>query len=180
MRFRHFKLKNILSIMVTVLLFVLPACGGGGGDSITSTYITWSGSANGEYVVDATGDMVRFEAGTGDMVFGSTRYTNIYVSGSTLYFNGSKFGAVTYIQATNGSTIVGLICNNGYYADISGTESNLIIVCSSVLPVLRAPQDTGNEQKTDRASELQSITTTQRAASPEELNLPDTQQGGIR
>lgn len=175
MRFRHFKLKNILSTMATVLIFALPACGGGGGDSITSTYITWSGSANGEYVVDATGDMVRFEANTGDMVFGSTTYTNIYVSGSTLYFNGSRFGTVASIKATNGSTIAGLICNNGYYADIYGPESSVTIVCSSKYPVYASSPAGDNNQKVDINAESQDTITTQRAARLEPLNLPNTQ-----
>lgn len=169
MGLRYITVKNILPAVVTMLIFTLSACGGGGGDIITPAYITWTGSANGEYVVDATGDFVRFEANTGYMVFGSNVYTNSYVNGFNWYLNGAKWGAVVSVKATNGSTIAGLLCNNGYYADIYGPESNATITCSTMLPMVSASQDKGGEQKNAPTSESQTMINTQRTATYEEL-----------
>jgi hypothetical protein len=132
--------------LIIALLFVL-SCGGGGGgggsdSSVSSsnsgyTYITWSRSVNGTVVMDATNDNLRFEASTGYMIFGSTRYTNAYVNDSANFIlNGKIVGGVYYVKSTNGNTITGLLDSYGYFLDIYGFESDLTIKSSTVKPVL--------------------------------------------
>lgn len=100
--------------------------------------INWTNSANGVFVNDATNDRVTFRTDNGYMTFGNTYYVNVRVipyGNGDLYFNGVKVGAVTAIRSVSGSYIAGLVCNNGYMADIFGFESTLTIQCSTILPV---------------------------------------------
>lgn len=123
------------------LLLALGLAGCGGGDSIFATsavsYITWINSVNGELVVDASGDFVKFRSDNRSMVFGSTEYSNMRVSssGATLIFNGTTVGSVSYIKSVGGSIIVGLVCSDGTFMDIFGSQSNLTYKCSAVIPV---------------------------------------------
>ena len=129
--------------MIAALLLPMALCttGCGGGDPIDASaaysYITWTNSVNGELVVDASGDFVRFRSDTRNMVFGNTEYTNMHVNstGATLSFNGTIVGTISYIKSVTGSTITGLLCSNGAYMDIVGTQANLSVTCSSVFPV---------------------------------------------
>lgn len=133
-------MKNII-LAFTGSFFVLFFAGCGGGDSSVASsaisYITWTNSVNGESVIDASGDFVKFRSDNRNMVFGATEYTNMQVSssGAALIFNGVTVGHVTYIKSVSGSTIVGLLCSDGTFMDIFGTQSNLTVKCSSVIPV---------------------------------------------
>ena len=124
------------------MVLTLAGCGGGGGEVVVVpvipvNFIIWANSVNGELVADANGDFVRFNSSTRNMVFGNTEYTNMWVtsSGAQLVFNGAAVGTVSYIKSVTGSTITGLICNDGTYMDIFGDQSNLNIKCTSVVPI---------------------------------------------
>ncbi len=157
-----FKLKctgvEMKYLIIVLLVLLMAGCGGGGGSDPSpaapvptapvrptpttqlpySPPINWINSANGVIVNDANNDRVTFRADYGYMVFGNTYYANMRVipgGNGDLYFNGVKVGAVTMIRSESGSYIAGLVCNNGYMADIFGYESTLAILCSNILPV---------------------------------------------
>jgi hypothetical protein len=91
-------------------------------------YIEWEGSANGEWVSDANGDLVRFEFETGYMNFGETVYYNVLVDEeSNFVMDGVIEGAVVEVTAENGDTIVALVAPDGTYLDIVGSESDLYV-----------------------------------------------------
>lgn len=68
---------NINRFLVALISFlILAACGGGGGNSASNstggtsggiTWLTWVGSANGQFVLDAAGNKYQFDAANGCM-----------------------------------------------------------------------------------------------------------------
>lgn len=133
-------MKTFLKYVSLAISTILIGCGGGGDSSVASSaisYISWTNSVNGESVIDASGDFVKFRSDSRNMVFGSTEYTNMTVSstGAKLVFNGNVVGTVLYIKSDSGSTITGLVCSDGTFMDIFGVQSNLTVKCSSVIPV---------------------------------------------
>jgi len=70
------------------------------------------------------------------MAFGASFYTNFIVDTSAnLFLDGTKIGTVKSILSSTGSTIAGMVCNNGSMVDVYGSGSNLTIQCpSSVYP----------------------------------------------
>ena len=111
-------------------------------------YIEWEGNANGEWVADANGDQVRFEVDTSYMNFGDTTYSNVWVDeDSNFLIDGILEGAVEYVAAVNGDTIVALVAPDGTYLDIVGTESELFIdntdlPATPVSPIASQPDKT--------------------------------------
>ena len=98
-------------------------------------YFSWEDNANGEWVVDANGDKVRFEVDTGWMYFGSTAYTNAKVDiddSSEFRLDGIVIGAVVAVKDTEGNTIAALVANDGTYLDIQGKEEELIVAKTEI------------------------------------------------
>lgn len=96
--------------------------GGGntGGGGASRGYYTWTGSANGEVVLDSTDERFRFYSDTGCIYSDNTRteYTNFCLSGgATVYFSGSSY-SVTKVRSTTGQCIAGLLTSDGWFADI--------------------------------------------------------------
>jgi hypothetical protein len=96
----------------------------GGGNTNGGTgsrgFYTWTGSANGEVVLDSTDESFRFYSDNGCIYSNNTRteYTNFCLSGgATVYFSGSSY-SVTKVRSTTGSCIAGLLTSDGYFADI--------------------------------------------------------------
>lgn len=129
------------------LLSLLSACGGGGEDGEVAgqidqpapvSYINWTQSSNGEAVLDATNDVVKFRADGGNMTFGSTTYSNILVdaSGGTITLDGTVLGQVALIKSSTGGSVAAMVCTDGTLIDIKGTEASLTIGCSSVFALL--------------------------------------------
>ena len=89
-------------------------------------YVTWSGSANGEFIVDNSGDLFRVRSDNGEVIDQSNaRLLNTRVVGSTLSINGSAVASVTFVRSTTGQRIVGFVCGNGRYLeiyDVSATQ----------------------------------------------------------
>ena len=82
-------------------------------------YITWTGSANGEVIIDNSDDRFRVNADTLEVIDQSgARLLGTRVSGATLTINGSAVASVTYVQATNGARIVAFVCSNRRYLEI--------------------------------------------------------------
>jgi hypothetical protein len=94
--------------------------GGSTGGGSSRGFYTWSGSANGEVVLDSTDESFRFYSDNGCIYSNNTRteYTNFCLSGgATVYFSGSSY-SVTKVRSTTGSCIAGLLTSDGYFADI--------------------------------------------------------------
>jgi len=137
-------------ILILTAALLLSACGGGSADSYDyyyeDTYIDWSGSVNGTFVVDATDDVFEFEITTGYLHFGNTTYTNAWVDFyGDFYVDGEIIGAVYYVESIDHEIITALISNNGYYIDIYGPESNLAWEETFISPIYAlkgvTPQD---------------------------------------
>lgn len=142
MNFTSFKLFSTF-----VLLAGLAACGGGEEDGQVAgqidqpppvSYINWTQSSNGEAVLDATNDAVKFRADGGNMVYGNTAYYNILVdaSGGAITLDGAVMGHVALIKSSTGGSVAAMVCTDGTLVDIHGTEASLTISCTSVFPVL--------------------------------------------
>ena len=143
-------LKPMLIVSVAVWLV---ACGGSGGDDTianssgvvtpppsSARFINWNGSANGTLVNDATDDFFQFREDTRQMYFGSTTINNVYVDGNAeLFMDGIDIGCVCAVLSTVGTTIAGVISNNGFYLDFYGPESTLLVVESTKGAVFARP-----------------------------------------
>ncbi|MCK5720334.1 MAG: hypothetical protein KAH84_10365 [Thiomargarita sp.] len=117
---------------------LLIACGGDDEKVATSAtdsnseedlhYVQWEDNANGEWVVDATGDKLRFEADTGYMNFGNTVYDNVFVDDDANFIIDDVIeGAIEYVLAENEEIIVAIVALDGTYLDIIGAESDLFV-----------------------------------------------------
>lgn len=94
--------------------------GGSTGGGNSRGYYTWTGSANGEVVLDSTDERFRFYSDTGCIYSDNTRteYTNFCLSGgATIYFSGASY-SVTKVRSTTGQCIAGLLTSDGWFADI--------------------------------------------------------------
>ncbi len=94
--------------------------GGNTGGGTSRGYYTWTGSANGEVVLDSTDERFRFYSDNGCIYSDNTRteYTNFCLSGgATIYFSGSSY-SVTKVRSTTGQCIAGLLTSDGWFADI--------------------------------------------------------------
>jgi hypothetical protein len=126
--------RKLLSIFVLLIItFGMISCDGSSSSGLS--FINWTGSVNGEIVVDATNDEFKFTSPEGYLYFGSTTYTNFWVDGNDLYYNGDKIGDVTYIKSEQGNIITGLVSNSGFMIDIYGPEDNLIWKTTDIVPV---------------------------------------------
>lgn len=108
------------------------------GNVATRSFITWTGSANGLIVLDATDERFRFYADSKCIFSDNTQkeYNNFCLSGnsSTIYFNGNTY-TVAKILSTTRQCIVGLITSDGYFADIyTGPNKVETITTSSSRP----------------------------------------------
>ncbi len=119
-------MKYKLALFVALTLVLIPQ------NAFASGYIDWTGSVNGIWVTDASGDMVRFTT-EGYMMYGNMMYTNVYIdSNANLYMDGSHIGSVSYVVSTAGSKMTAMVDNNGYLIDIYGSQDNMTLDRSSV------------------------------------------------
>ena len=81
---------------------LLAACGGGGLDgSGGPEFITWTGNSNGEVVLAANNQQIRFLT-NGDLYYNGSEYSNVIVNNASVYLNGSLFGYVRMASGTAG------------------------------------------------------------------------------
>lgn len=93
--------------------------GGTSGGSSRGFY-TWTGSTNGEVVLDANDERFRFYADNGCIYSDNTRteYTNFCLAGgASVYFSGETY-SVSKVRSTSGSCIAALLTSDGYFADV--------------------------------------------------------------
>lgn len=100
--------------------------GSGTSGSQTRSFITWTGSSNGESVVDASGDFFKFNSATRCLYSENrdTEYDNFCLSGgATVVFEGTVY-RVTRVRSTANTCITALTTADGDYADIvTGPDS---------------------------------------------------------
>jgi len=119
-------MKHKLALFVALILVSIPQ------SALAYGYIEWTGSINGIWVTDASGDMVRFTT-EGYMMFGTTLYTNVYIdSNANLYIDGSRMGSVAYVVSTTGSKMTAIVDDDGFLIDIYGSQDYMTIDRSSV------------------------------------------------
>lgn len=142
------------------LALAVTACGGGGGDdnNVDSgrdctpvahdpSYIQWIGSANGDYVIDANDDEMRFRSSDGALVVDGFFFPNIVVDdNSDIRVNGAVSGAgIWAVLGTNGCEITGLVDNaTGFYWDIFFVSPGVIDAVVSGKPAAFARPDPDN------------------------------------
>jgi len=112
--------------------------GSNGGGSADRNFYTWTGSANGQAVLDATNEVFRFYDDNGCIYSDNTRteYTNFCLGGgASVSFSGSTY-TVTRIRSNTGTCISGLLTADGYFADIYTSAGRIqYITKSSQRPV---------------------------------------------
>ncbi|RQS11612.1 hypothetical protein DIE06_27855 [Burkholderia sp. Bp8998] len=104
------------------------AGGGGGGTTApapsTDTYHTFSGSANGDVVMDAKNQPFKVRESDGQVVYASNNYllNGVRISGSSVVIGGGTVGKLAFVNASSGGQIAAFICNNGsgLYFTLSG------------------------------------------------------------
>lgn len=104
-----------------------------GSGNVPRTFYTWTGSANGESVLDATNESFRFYDDNGCIYSDNTRteYTNFCLSsGASVYFSGASY-SVTRIRSTSGTCISGLLTADGYFADIYTSAGRIQYITKS-------------------------------------------------
>lgn len=79
----------------------------------TQQYINWKNSSNGQWVLDAGGDNVRFESDTRQMEIKGTLCPNFTVgTDSGFYQNNNRIGRLVGTKGSKGGTIVVLAGNS--------------------------------------------------------------------
>ena len=90
----------------------------------TPRFITWNGSANGEWIVDNSNDRFRVNADTLEVIDQSnSRLLGTRVSGTTLTINGTAVASVTAVLSTTGQRIAAFVCGNNKYLEIYDVSS---------------------------------------------------------
>lgn len=126
--------NNLLYIMTSIVLLfsiLLTSCendsSNGNSESGERTYVSWSNSENGEWVLDANNDFVRFDADTREMVLGDTVCPSLTLGDDgSIYHNGARIGRVAGWASSNEGTVVVMAGNNdNELIDIYGTAPNV-------------------------------------------------------
>jgi len=138
----------VVKMFVMFCFLMLTGCGSGSDSGVSdsvieaSKYISWDGSSNGEYVVDAYNKKVRFLKTTGVMEYSGSQYPATIVVGSDLRVNGKNIGSINYVGSTSGGKITGLVGTDGKYLSISvDTSGNLSFGNTNITP--SSPGSTG-------------------------------------
>lgn len=91
--------------------------GGSGSTSQPSsgtTYVSWSGSANGVTVVDANNAQFEVRASDGAVVYGNSMVLDgAVVNGFSLSIGGTAAGSVSLVDGSGGSKIAAFVCPSG-------------------------------------------------------------------
>lgn len=125
---------------------LLCGCGGGGGGSDPATgpadgpdFIRWQGSTNESVVLAADNERVQFIAGSGEMFYKDTRYTNIAVSGGVLYLAGSRLGTIAIQPGTDSSNVAVMACDTEGLVRIQPSGSTITLGCPPASTPAPAP-----------------------------------------
>ena len=79
-------------------------------DASAPSFLAWSGSANGPWVLDANGDAVRFRSDARTLFFGNTTYLNLVVDGEGgLLYEGERIGSVALLPGEDGSLVAAMV-----------------------------------------------------------------------
>jgi hypothetical protein len=117
--------------VITLLAVSVVGCGGGGsspGDD--ESFIHWQGNSNDTVVLAAGDEQVQFESTSGDMFYKSTTFTNVAVSGSSLYVGGVLVGSVVIRPGTNNSNVAVMVCQNSADVTLVPNGSSITVTCA--------------------------------------------------
>jgi len=129
------------------IFIMLSACGGGGGNEssdVSSIYINFPGSSNGDFVIDSENSKVRFLKNSRSMETFDNAPTNITLSNvNELIQNGNnKIGNIQLVAGSGNSTIAGLVASNGNMLSIKSDGVNTSLVASNIK--FNKPDSTSN------------------------------------
>lgn len=120
-------LKRFLLSIASVGLLAIYGCGGGSDSdpSSSSKYINFAGSANGESVIDANNQYVKFLSNTRTMEVAGNESTDITVDSSNRIVKGNNvvIGDVKLVAGSDNSSIAGLVATNGKMLKVNPTAS---------------------------------------------------------
>lgn len=98
-------------------------------------FIEWSGSVNGSFVLDRSGDSFQFDSGTAALYDPATGtdIVNLRVDrgSAALTLDGSVIGGVQLRPAQGGGQLAMLVCTSGELMDITRTGSRYSVLCGS-------------------------------------------------
>jgi hypothetical protein len=117
--------RLVLAAATMAAVLALSACGGEDAPLPDSSYISWTGSANGVRILDWNNEAFAVRTDTGAVARYSDDLilTGLTVSNANVFWNGGLVGSVTYTTATTGARIVDFTCNDGREMDITVTGS---------------------------------------------------------
>jgi hypothetical protein len=116
--------------VIAALAASVVGCGGGSPDDGTS-FIHWQGNSNDTIVLAAGNEQVQFESTSGNMFYKNTTFTNVAVSGSSLYVGGVLVGSVVIQAGTNNSNAAVMVCQNGADVTLVPNGSSITVTCAS-------------------------------------------------
>lgn len=131
--------RRPVHLLALASLSLLAACGGGGDTDASqtpSTYLSFAGSSNGESVVDAQNNYVKFRANTRIMeVAGVSTGSDITIdNNNNLVKSYRNVGKVQLVAGTGGTSIAGLVATDGTMLEVrsSGSAGAVTLVNTDV------------------------------------------------
>ncbi|MEN9670928.1 MAG: hypothetical protein RL018_1205 [Pseudomonadota bacterium] len=112
------------SVLLISMFFGLVLTGCGGGDGGGSNYVTWSGNANGTYIVDWNNEFFVVNATTRQVERenGVVLLSTFVDTNGNFYSNNAWIGYVGYAASTTGSTIAMFRCSDSVRMNIFTTS----------------------------------------------------------
>jgi hypothetical protein len=145
----------------------------------------WRQSANGGWVLDASGDPVRFDARSGFLRFGRTTYVNARADErGRVRFEDRVIAEVRLVAGRNGPVAV-LVGANGYALDLFGAEGELawqatdVPVGPGLAPAEALPEGAIDPAPRAIASEPESVVGAGPILAPGEPAWPDEGKGPV-
>lgn len=130
-----FTLKKIALGIASAGLLIIYGCGGGDIDNAApvNSPINFSGNSNGESVIDANNQYVKFLTASRSMEVFSGTTTDITLDSSYNIIKGGNtlIGSVSLIAGSNNSTIAGLVSKSGTILGVNTSSDGATLVATN-------------------------------------------------
>lgn len=98
----------------------------------STAYVVWSGSSNGNVVLDRTNDRFRVRSADGQVETEAGRSLDgLRVASGAIYFNNSPIGAIGLAPSTINTQVAVFRCSNGNYLDIAFSSTQYTVDCGT-------------------------------------------------
>ena len=130
--------RSCLSSSATAKGGTTAASGGGGGKTVaspaTTSYVTFTGSGNGNVVLDGKNQQFKVRSADGLIVQATN---NIGLSGAsvvnnTVVINGSNIGSVSLVNTTGGASVAEFLCASGTPLNFTLTTTSFSYACTPI------------------------------------------------